>query len=297
MKSRYLEPKSPQKTRGPDKYTSNTNQNQRRKYISSSDSSRNRSPALRPSSSKTSVPQNKKTPGSNRPSRDTVVKSDSATTINSRSYRSTRSDNFSTKMVSRLAAEENMSSDSLCTDSLLSDKDATSRRKQSDMESNFRGKENLDAKRRPDSSLPKPQSSTNSPTTKRLNSKNQSTTGAKVVPTHKFIIPRPPTDSKTTNSTKRYTTGKIPIANTHLGKAHVTSSSTNRNQRNSGKPDVNLMNGNSNRKRNEVDSENNKNISKENICNPSALSRSGTFLKDEPTILKKPQVESANGIV
>lgn len=70
-----------------------------------------------------------------------------------------------------------------------------------------------------------------------------------------------------------------------------TSTSRNVIQRNTGKCD-NLLNGNVRRK-NDVDSENNKrNLKDDLLKGPKIVSRSGTFLKDEPTILKKPQIDN-----
>lgn len=300
IKSRYLDPRSPQKS-ALEKPVTNAAQRRNIKYISSSDSSRNCSPALRPSSSRISVPQGRRPPGSNQQSRDSVLRSDSTTTIDSKqdkSFISTRSDTPSAKMLNRLTAEENMSTDSLCTDSLKSEKDATLKRRPHESDARTNGKENLVRTVKPGSSVPvKSKFSTRS-----LHSGSRSAAVAKTNSVQRFVIPtlKPSNNDAKSNPPRRFTPVKTTAGNQskrNSSRANASPSPqglSNRNQRNSAKSDSNLMNGNSSRNKIEVDSENNKKFTQESKT-PSAVSRSGTFLKEEPTILKKPQVETTNG--
>lgn len=244
--------------------------------------------------------------GSNRQHRDSVVSIDSTTTCDSKKERSsvsTRSETPSVKTLSRLAADENMSTDSLCTDSLYSEKEATTKRVD-DTAHKSKGKENVADKRklatRSAGSCLVPQkskSSNNSPNTKRTFSESAVASTFKSTPNKKTLIAVSKVENKV-NPPRRISANKI--ANTNQirvspGRSSLASprTSTSRNilQRNASKCDANVINGNTVKRKNDVDLENNKKNLKDDK-RPTIVSRSGTFLKDEPTILKKPQVEN-----
>ncbi|KAL0279976.1 UNVERIFIED_CONTAM: hypothetical protein PYX00_001413 [Menopon gallinae] len=280
VKSRYLEPKSPQRT-VTEKPTNVANLRRSTRPLSSSDSSRNCSPL-------NANPQNR-TGANARQHRDSVVSTESATSCDGkrdRSYASARCDTPSAKTLSRLTADDNMSTDSLFTDSLYSEKDATTKKCD---DSKLKGKENVrKTPAKPASNLakapqPNPRRFENSttayksPVAKKI---MPSASETKIVPPKRF-----PTARTTNVMNQKASPGRASLASPR----NVTN--RNLNQKTTAKYDPNVINGNTVKMKKEVDSENNKNSIKDDK-RPSTVSRSGTFLKDEPTILKKPQTEN-----
>lgn len=279
VKSRYLEPKSPQRT-VTEKPTNVTNLRRSTRPLSSSDSSRNCSPL-------NANPQNRV--GVNkRHHRDSVVSTESATSCDGkkdRSYASARCDTPSAKTLSRLTGDDNMSTDSLFTDSLYSEKDATTKKPD---DSKLKGKENVrKATAKPAVNVTKAtqpiprrfensNSAYKSPVTKKI---IPSASEAKIVPPKRFPATR------TTSANQKASPGRASLASPR------NATNKNLNQKSTPKYDPNVINGNTIKMKKEVDSENNKNTIKDDK-RPSTVSRSGTFLKDEPTILKKPQAEN-----
>lgn len=244
-------------------------------------------------------PSKKLNGNANRQHRDSIVSNDSTTTADSKKEKSsvsTRSQTPSVKTLSRLAADENMSTDSLCTDSLYSEKDATTKPK---------GKENVEEKKR---GLAKSATGPIIPSKTRLSTispnKRQtlenSTSSCRITPNKRVInLTKSASESKVPPP-RRISSGRVSSTNqtrASPGKSSLASprTSTSRNviQRTSGKYDSNVINGNTVRRKNDVDSENNKrNLKDDLLKGPKIVSRSGTFLKDEPTILKKPQIDN-----
>lgn len=211
-----------------------------------------------------------------------------------------------------------MSTDSLCTDSLQSDIiiDANVKLRSDETHSKInKGKENnVSGERKSYNSTChfKSKSTSNSPITKRLNTeKNRATAGRSnsksvqnfIISTSKSSFEQPGKICSGNNK-KMANGGKIPVSSNKLKtggdllKSNVSQSNKGTSKTLS-KTNQNYVNGNSIHGREDmvvvvVDSENNE--KRENFETPSALSRSGTFLKGEPTILKKLPVEtSSNG--
>lgn len=175
--------------------------------------------------------------------------------------------------LSQLTGEDNMSTDSLATESSCGEKEALARRQ-------GRGKENLVEMRR-----------TGAPTDKLVSSLPRKTQSLGSFPSvgkpltrPKTMIPRMEYDSKKPVRKLGAPRSAVNDTRTTVGRTGISP------QKPAVRANANAVNGNVHSKSPVVDSENNPTGG--GFKPPVIVSRSGTFLKDEPTILKKPQADN-----